>query len=169
MGLFDSYPIINIRRNHGLEHATIHVLSEKVSPLAMVGRSDLNGFTLYGQVETEDVYYAAQEALRRLQTGQAELAVHPRCGTIIATTGILTGLSAFLAVSTIGRPRDRIRWSAIPEVILAATFAALASQPLGMLVQERFTVSGKPGKLTITDVVRSSNDKVVIHRVKTRQ
>jgi len=169
VGLLNMYPIVNIRRNHGLEHATIHILSERNPHLSMVGRSDLSGFTLYGPVATEDVRYAAHEALRRLRAGQAELALHPRCGTIIATTGILTGLAAFLSVSVVGKPRQRFRWAAIPEAILAATFAALAAQPLGILLQEHFTVSGQPANLTITDIVRAPTKKMVTHRVKTTQ
>jgi len=169
MGLFDMYPIVNIRRNHGLEHATIHVLSEADPQLSIVGRSDLNGFTLYGQIKTEAIHYASHEALRRLRDGQAELAVHPRCGTIIATTGIMTGLAAFLAVSVSGSPRQRFRWTTIPEAILAATFAALAAQPLGLLLQEHFTVSGQPGNLAIAGISRSPNKNMTIHRVSTRQ
>ena len=169
MGLFDIYPIVNIRRNHGLEHATIHVLSESNPHLSMVGRSDLGGFTLYGQVETEQVHYAVYEALKRLRAGETELAVHPRCGTILATTGILTGLAAFMAVSISGKPRQRFRWATIPEAILAATFAAIAAQPIGLLLQEHFTVSGQPGALEIVKVGRAPNKKRVIHRVSTRQ
>ena len=169
MGVFDKYPIINVRRNHGFEHATIHVLSERIPQLSMVGRSDLGGFTLYGAVDTEDVQQSAQEALRRLQSGQAELAVHPRCGTIIATTGMMTGLSAFLAVSAVGNPRRRFRWATIPEAILASTLAALISQPIGMLIQERFTVSGKPGNLSITNIVRLPNRRMTVHRISTTQ
>ncbi|MFQ5577623.1 MAG: DUF6391 domain-containing protein [Anaerolineae bacterium] len=169
MGFFDIYPIINIRRNHGLEHATIHMLSERNPNLSLVGRSDLSGFTLYGAVDTEKVAQAAGEALQRLRGGQAELAIHPRCGTILATTGILTGLAAFMAISITGRPRKRFRWGTIPEAVLAATFAAIAAQPVGLMLQERFTVSGKPANLKITDIVRSPHPTMVIHRVNTAQ
>jgi len=169
MGLLEMYPVVNIRRNHGLEHATIHVLSENTPHLSMVGRSDLGGFTLYGEVETDEVAYASQEALRRLRAGQASLAVHPRCGTILATTGLMTGLAAFLAVSIRGEPNRRFRWAAIPEAILAATFAALAAQPLGMLLQEQFTVSGQPAALEISRITRSSNKGITVHRVSTSQ
>jgi len=169
MGLLDLYPFINLRRNHGLEHATIHVLSERIPHLSLVGRSDLGGFTLYGNVSLEAVTEAAHEALHRLRGGQSELAVHPRCGTILATTGILTGLAAFMAIGVTGRPRKRFRWGTIPEAILAATFAAIAAQPLGLLIQEHFTVSGKPGNLQIVNITRSDGAGMVMHRVSTAQ
>lgn len=169
MGFFDIYPIINIRRNHGFEHATIHVLTERVPHLSMVGRSDMGGFTLYGNVSTDAVVEAANEALRRLRGGQADLAVHPRCGTILATTGILSGLASFAAVSLGGNPRKRFRWGAVPQAIMAATFAAVASQPLGLVLQERFTVSGIPGSLEITGINRATKGQMTVHRISTRQ
>ena len=38
------------RRNHGLEHATIHLLSQRVPGLRIVGRSDSGGFWLWGAI-----------------------------------------------------------------------------------------------------------------------
>src|SRR5512145_1874572 len=99
MGSLNLPWLTRIQRNHGLEHATIHILSRRNGNLSLVGRSDWNGFTLYGPVDTAEVKHAAQEALRRLRQGEAELAVHPRCGTVVATTGFLTGLAAFIALS----------------------------------------------------------------------
>lgn len=169
MGLHDLSPFINIRRNHGFEHATIHVLSETTPQLSVVGRSDMGGFTLYGNISTDAVIAAAEEALNRLRDGHAELAVHPRCGTILATTGIFSGMAAFLAISLGGNPKKRFRWGALPQAVTAATFAALAAQPLGLIIQERYTVSGEPGKLEIVSVNRSQNGGMVVHRVKTKQ
>lgn len=168
MGLLDIYPIINIRRNHGLEHATIHVLSERNAHLSMVGRSDWAGFTLYGNIDIDEITYAANEALNRLRQGQQDLAVHPRCGTILATTGLLTGLSAFMAIGISGKPLKRFRWAAIPEAILAATLASIVAQPLGLLLQEHLTVSGNPGDLAITRIFPLST-AMPAYRIETRQ
>ena len=169
MGLFDFYPIINIRRNHGLEHATIHVLSERVPNLSVVGRSDMGGFTLYGNISTDAVTDAAHEALRRLRQGHAELAVHPRCGTILATTGVLSGIASFAIISLGSNSRKRFRWETLPQSVMAATIAALAAQPLGLLLQEKFTVTGEPGSLEIVDITRSHTAQMTVHRVRTRQ
>ena len=170
MSFFDSPLITKIRRNHGLEHATIHILSRRHSNLALVGRSDWNGFTLYGPVDTAEVNHAAAEALHRLRRGEADLAVHPRCGTVLATTGIITGLAAFLAVGLDSGSGRRFRWGAIPAAVLAATAAAMVAQPLGMVFQKRFTVSGYPGNLEIKNIsVQSTAAGVVMHRVNTTQ
>lgn len=156
-----------IQRNHGLEHATIHILTKRNGPLSLVGRSDWSGFTLYGPVDTAEVKHAAQEALRRMRQGEAELAVHPRCGTVVATTGLLTGLAAFMALILDGR--GRLRWAGIPAAILAATLAAIVAQPLGLMLQERFTTSGDPGNLEIKSVSVNPASGLITHRVETIQ
>lgn len=170
MGFFDLPIITKIRRNHGLEHATIHILARRNHKLSLVGRSDWNGFTLYGPVDTSEVKYAARDALRRLRQGEADLAIHPRCGTVLATTGFLTGLAAFLAVSLDGGgSRKRIHWATIPIAVLAATMAAIVAQPLGLMLQERYTVSGEPGSLEIKNISLQPAANLIIHRVDTTQ
>ena len=167
MGLFDL--ITRIRRNHGLEHATVHVLSQKHTHLAVVGRSDWNGFTLYGPLDTAEIAQATHDALQRLRRGEAHLAVHPRCGTVLATTGLLTGLAAFLAIGLDGNSNSRFRWTAFPTAVLAATLAAIFAQPLGLFLQERYTVSGNPGNLEIKNITTRMMGSLTVHRIETTQ
>ena len=170
MRFFDSPLVTKIRRNHGLEHATIHILSRRNTSLSLVGRSDWNGFTLYGPIDTQEVKQAAVEALHRLRRGESDLAVHPRCGTVLATTGLLTALAAFLAISLDGDSRQsRFRWSTIPGAVLAATGAAILAQPLGMILQKQFTTSGYPGNLEIKDISVNAETGIIKHRVNTTQ
>ncbi|MCK4740661.1 MAG: hypothetical protein KAS80_00085, partial [Anaerolineales bacterium] len=56
-----------IRRNHGLEHATIHILSQQFPNRRFIGRSNTRGFFLYGDVPADALESAVQEALRRLR------------------------------------------------------------------------------------------------------
>jgi hypothetical protein len=161
--------ITRIQRNHGLEHATVHLLSQRHTHLAVVGRSDWNGFTLYGSLDVAEVSQAAHEALERLRQGETSLAVHPRCGTVLATTGLLTGLAAFLAISLDGNSRSRFRWATIPTAVLAATLAAIFAQPLGLMLQERYTVSGNPGNLAIKKISQRSAGKLSLYRIETTQ
>ncbi len=169
MSFLDSPLITRIRRNHGLEHATIHILSQRNGNLSLVGYSDWNGFSLYGPVDTSEVRHAANEALHRLRRGESNLAVHPRCGTVLATTGLLTALAAFFAISLGGSSSRRFRWESVPAAILAATGAAILAQPLGLMVQERYTVSGSPGNLEIKSISVKSDAGVVTHRINTTQ
>ena len=158
--------ISQIRRNHGLEHATMHVLIQRDPHLSLVGRSDWRGFTVYGNVGTHELELAAREALDRLKAGERELAVHPRCGTMLTTTGLLSGIAAFLALG-IGGSRSRFRWASLPETLLAATVAAVLAQPLGLLFQQYITTSGDAGKLHIRRVYRQRGGPVPTHRVET--
>ncbi len=169
MGLLASPLIKKLRRNHGLEHATVHVLNQRLGRLSLVGHSDWNGFTLYGPVDTLEVKLAAHEALRRLRQGEADLAVHPRCGTVIATTGILTALAAFLAIGLDSGPRQRFRWASIPGAMLAATAAAILAQPIGMAIQERYTTDPNPGNLEIRNISLNPTANLIVHRIDTVQ
>ena len=159
--------VSRVRRNHGLEHATIHVLIQRHPFLSLVGRSDWGGFSIYGQVATQEVESAAREALARLQAGERELAIHPRCGTTLATAGLLSGIAAFFAIGA--RPsRSRFRWAHLPETLMAATAAVILAQPLGLLLQQYLTTSGEVGDLQIVRVYQQRSDPVPVHRVETR-
>jgi hypothetical protein len=163
-----SLPYVSrIRRNHSLEHATINVLIQHNPYLSLVGRSDWGGFSIIGEVETEDIQMAAQEALARLKAGESELALHPRCGTMLATTGVLSGVAAFFALG-VGRSRSRFRWANLPEALVAATVAAIIAQPLGFLLQQYVTTSADVGPLQIARVDKKRANPVPVHRIETR-
>src|SRR5215469_8775180 len=92
-----------VRQNHALEHATIVLLSRKYPDVRLAGISFAAGFFVFGDVPTEAVFPAAQEALNLLRTTSPELAIHERCGTNLAVMGILAGLSA-MTVARMRRP-----------------------------------------------------------------
>lgn len=162
MSILDIPVIAKVRRNHALEHATIHVLSQRQPTLRLMGRSSLSGFHIYGHVDTEALATAASEALFRLQSGEVDLAVHPRCGTNIALAGMLAGISTFGVMS--GRPRSKL--DKLPQMILTATAAILIAQPLGVLVQSKITTSPKVNGIYIQGITRQERGGMVIHHVK---
>jgi hypothetical protein len=135
MNILETAPISIVRRNHGIEHATVHILTARDPSLRLIGKADTTGFNIYGAVARDDLLVAAQHALARLQAGEAALAVHPRCGTNLVVAGLLTALAAILAV---GRKPSIKK---LPDVILATTFAAFIAQPLGLTLQARVTTS----------------------------
>ncbi|NLE75131.1 MAG: hypothetical protein GX605_00065, partial [Chloroflexi bacterium] len=124
-----------VRRNHALEHATMHLLARRHPSLELVARSELRGFYVYGDVATDALAAAASEGLRRLQAGEANLAIHPRCGTNLAAAGILGGLASF----TVMLKHERSPWDKLPQVLLASVAAVVLAQPLGLLLQQRVT------------------------------
>jgi hypothetical protein len=161
-------PVRRTRRNHGLEHATITVLSGKRYRLS--GRSDDRGFILLGDVPTSAVQTAAAEALRRMRAGEHHLAVHPNCGTNLVTTGFLVSLVGLVGLGGASR---RVGFNRLPLVMSAMMGVILYGPLLGMRLQQHFTTEGDPGDLELVDVERREvklpiGGTMTVHRVNTR-
>jgi hypothetical protein len=154
-----------VRRNHAAEHATMTILSRRAPGVRFVARSTPGGFTIYGDVATQTLHQAAEEAVARLQAGEANLAVHPNCGTNLVTGGLLTALVALLIL---GR---RPRLDKLPFLVLGTTLALIASQPLGRLAQRYITTSPRLDGAWVASVrrLRPGVHKVTIAGQPARQ
>jgi hypothetical protein len=159
MNILETAPISTVRRNHGIEHATVHVLTARDPSIRLVGRADTAGFFIYGDVPTDALNEAAVEAVDRLQHGEGSLAVHPRCGTNLVVAGLLTGLAAAIALGR--RPSLR----RIPDAILATTLAAFVAQPLGLTVQEYITTSPKAKGARIAGIRQEQMGRMRVQHV----
>jgi hypothetical protein len=163
MSILDAPLVFETRRNHALEHATIHILSGRFPGLSMAGHSNPTGFFLLGNLSTPDVRAAADEALTRLQNGESRLAIHAGCGTNYAVTGALAAAFAFLGL--IGTKNSRERLERFPLLMLLSVLAFMIGQPLGLVMQRRVTTQPEPGSLAIVQVYPVWKN---IHRVVTR-
>lgn len=141
-------PVATVRRNHAIEHATVHVLSSRRYYRLLAGRASPTGFYIYGAVDPQELTSAASEAIERLRAGEKHLAVHPRCGTNLAVTGLLAGLASLWATSGRGS-----LWVKIPRLLFFTTLAVIAAQPLGPIAQEQITTSTEMGAAHIRGVV----------------
>ena len=139
-----------VKQNHALEHATIVLLSKKYPDVRMAGISFAAGFFVFGEVPTEAILPAAEEALNLLRTTHPELAIHERCGTNLAVTAMLTGLSA-MTVARMRRP-----YGSFNNVVLATTGALILARPLGLTVQRYVTTQTPNDSMKITGVKRMS-------------
>jgi len=135
-----------VRQNHALEHATIVLLSRKFPEVRFSGISFAAGFFVFGHVPTEAILPAAEEALNLLRTTQPELAVHERCGTNLAVSGLLTGLSA-MVVAKMRRP-----YNTFNNIVLASTAALVLARPLGLKVQRHVTTQTPNESMRILSV-----------------
>jgi hypothetical protein len=133
-----------VKQNHALEHATIVLLSRQFPDTRLAGVSFAAGFFVFGEVPPEAIVPAAEGALQLLRTTTPEMAIHERCGTNLAVTGILTGMAA-LAVARMRRP-----FNSLNNVILASTAAIILARPLGLTVQRYVTTQTPADSLVIT-------------------
>lgn len=164
--ILDLKPISRVRRNHGLEHATMHVLGKKYPHIALAGYSDPIGFTIVGNVNTEDVAEAAIEGLKKLRGGEAQLATHKNCGTNFVVSGIFAGLAAWLGTLGAGKEFKK-KLGRLPFIILLATIALVIAKPLGPMIQKQITTSGDPEALELVRVETAIRAGQKFHRVIT--
>lgn len=154
--------ILETRRNHALEHATLHMLARS-NKGRMAGHSNPTGFFLLGNFSTTDVWVNTTEALERLREGESGLAIHAGCGTNFATTALLAGTFSWsvlrLAKSTL------TRLLLLPIAVTAAVVGVLIARPLGPLLQQRYTTEANLGSMQIIDIIPIRKG---VHRVITR-
>jgi hypothetical protein len=150
-----------VRQNHALEHATIVLLSKAFPDVRLAGVSFAAGFFVFGDVPTEAIKPAAEQALHRLRNGEPDMAIHERCGTNLAVAGILTGLSA-MSVAKLRRP-----YNTFNNVVLASTAALVLARPLGLLVQKYVTTRTPNGSMRVTGVRPMTLFGVPAHFVST--
>jgi hypothetical protein len=160
--ILDLPNILETRRNHALEHATIHVLARQF-PKHMAGHSNPTGFYLFGDISTQDIWTAATEAQTRLNSGESELAIHPGCGTNMATTMVLSAGFAWLPL----RKTRSTFWVLllIPFSFLLAMLGYLLSRPLGPWLQKHVTTEANLGSMQIMDIIPVRKG---VHRVITK-
>jgi hypothetical protein len=159
--------ISRTRRNHGLEHATLNLLSQFHPGKPFAGHSDGNGFWIIGDVSSEDLSLTIQEALKRLQSGQSELAIHKNCGTNLLVSGFAAGIAGAAGLLGVGtKPRDKIE--RIPLITLFSIIALLVSRPLGPLLQRKLTVSADLSDFSILSVTQHSLNGMPAHRIRTQ-
>jgi len=154
--------ILETRRNHALEHATLHILARKYKT-AMAGHSNPTGFYLLGDIELEDIADAATEAQTRLKAGESGLAVHEGCGTNLAVTALLPATFAWAPLQ--GAKSTRWRLLLIPFALIFALFGYFLSKPLGPWLQKHITTEADLGDLRITQILFVRKG---VHRIITK-
>jgi len=160
--LLDLPLILETRRNHALEHATLHILA-RAHKTSMAGHSNPTGFFLLGNFDKPDIQSAAEEALTRLRAGESGLAVHEGCGTNMAATALLAGTFAWAPLR--GAKSTFWRVWLIPIAALFAVFGYYLSKPLGPWLQKYITTEADLGNMQIVDILFVRKG---VHRVVTK-
>lgn len=158
--------ILSIRRNHAVEHATLNILARRYPQYSLSGYSDTAGFFVFGNVPENDLFTAAEEAVRRMNDGENNLAIHPYCGTNYVTMGAAAGLAAWLGMLGV-KNNWRDKFDRLSLVITLSTLALIVAQPLGPKVQRNITTTASMGPLKIMGIEKVSRGKRPIFRIRT--
>ena len=158
--------ILMLRQVHALEHATVWILSD----LEQVGQNQTDtpshfkdnetiggmstdrGFYLYGEINPLNLKRAVRLALTRLQQGEWDLALHPRCGTNVSVAMLLT--TGTILTTYLLLPRDPL--GQLLGLGIATTAANWLAPDIGMSVQKYFTTS-IPFNLKIKKIAQTAD------------
>ena len=160
-------PALRVRRNHALEHATLQILAEKKYPHRLSGLSDTRGFWVFGEIDPERLIEAADEARKRLNNGEYNLAIHPNCGTNYVAAGFVGGFFAWLAMLGVKKNWGD-RFDRLGNVITLVTLGMIVAQPLGPKLQQAITTEARLGDLKVVEVRRVNEQGMPMHRVLTK-
>ena len=149
--ILDLPPVLATRRNHAVEHATLKILARKYKDKNLAGHSNPTGFFLFGDMTMDDVRSAINEAMTRLRAGERGLAIHPGCGTNLATSMLLPATFAWVPFQ--GTRSLRWRLLLIPVALLFAVFGYLLSKPLGPWLQRNVTTEADLGNMHVIEIV----------------
>jgi hypothetical protein len=157
------------RRNHALEHATIHYL-ERDGADTFGGRAQRGGFQVYGRTTPSRIREAFEEVAVRVQGRMAIPHVSPRCGSNLITT-LALGVLLLAAASLVSV------WLQPPLVVRAALLLAAIGVfvrwrvRVGNWLQARYFMATDFDEVAVRDIrkVRGSNrGGRVVHLVRTR-
>src|SRR5512134_3706515 len=136
--------ILETRRNHALEHATLHMLA-RTHKINMAGHSNPTGFFIFGELRTDEIRSALEEAYSRLRSGEKGLAIHPGCGTNLVAAALMPCTLAYLPFQ--GARSIRGRLLLLPLALLFGVFGFLLSKPLGTWMQRNWTTEADLGNM----------------------
>ena len=154
------------RQIHALEHGTVWMLSNSTSLKpkktsisylsadneTIGGLSTDRGFYLYGNINPHKLRNAVNTALTRLQQGEWNLALHPRCGTNSSVAMMLTTTMAMIAHLSL--PKEPIHQ--LMGMGLATVTANYLAPDLGIYVQKYITTA-IPFNLKVKKITRISD------------
>jgi hypothetical protein len=161
--ILDLPPYLATRRNHAVEHATLKILARKYEDSTLAGHSNPTGFFIFGNITLEDLRNAIDEAMRRLRAGETDLAIHPGCGTNMATSMVLPATLAWIPLQS--TRSNRWRLLLIPVALTFAVFGYLLSKPLGPWLQRNITTKADLGDLRVMEIAHVRKG---VHRIVTK-
>jgi len=129
----------------------------------MAGHSNPTGFFIFGELRTEDIRAALNEAYSRLRAGERGLAIHPGCGTNLLATAFLPGTLAWLPFQ--GTRSMRWRLLLLPIALVFGVLGFFLSRPVGTWLQRNITTEADLGNMRIIEITLVRKG---VHRIITK-
>jgi len=146
------------RRNHALEHATIHVL-EAGGARRLRGRAMRNGFWIAGRVSPQEIRKAFEQVRQIVRHGDRLPYISHRCGSnrVTAQGLALLLLLAVSLISLLTRPTLAVRASALAFVVV---FFVSMRYAIGNWIQGRFFMATDFDEVSLRDVRKATTGPV---------
>ncbi len=132
----------SLRKNHGLEHATVNVLEKEYGYKNIAGFAEESGFYIIGADSKWVVEEAAARGLELMKRGNYGLAIHKRCGTSMTVANFISAVIFLLLLFYTG-------YFSIFNMVIAIILANLTGPYLGQIIQKYFTTSTDIGGMEI--------------------
>jgi hypothetical protein len=139
------------------------MLARQYDDKTLAGHSNPTSFYLFGEMTTQDVRDAVNEAMTRLRAGEKELAIHPGCGTNLATSMVLPATLALFPFQ--GSRSSRGRLLLLPIAVVFGILGFFLSKPLGPWLQRNVTTQADLGDMRVTEILHVRKG---VHRVMTK-
>lgn len=149
---------VRTRRNHALEHATIHFLAE-AGIRDMGGRASAGGFRIFGGASPLAIRRAFDQVRELIEAQRPLSHVSRHCGSNRVTAlglGVLL-LFVVVVVSLLGRPALSVRALALAGVVVV--FTAMR-HTLGNWVQARFFMTTDFADASVRSIAKVKADEV---------
>ncbi|MEJ5240042.1 MAG: DUF6391 domain-containing protein [Anaerolineales bacterium] len=158
--------LLQTRRNHALEHATLHILARDVPARPLAGYSYPGGILIFGDVTTEVLRVALAEAESRLRRGESHLAIHPGCGTNLSLSLFLGPMLAWLPLRNVAHTPRRWFWR-LPLAVGLAFAGLWLARLLGPWAQKYVTTEADLGNLRVLAVESIAFGPWKVHHIRT--
>jgi hypothetical protein len=138
------------RRNHALEHATIHVL-EAGGKRRLSGRALPDGFRVSGDASPREIKKAFDQVCRLAREGDPLPYISRRCGSnVVSALGLALVLLLSVAfVSLLVQPPLAVRAAALAGVVV---FFVVMRHGIGNWIQRRFFMATDFEEVSLRDV-----------------
>ena len=148
-----------LRKNHGLEHATINILEKEFGYNDLAGYAEENGFYIMGVRNPDFVEEAAKKGLDLLKNNNDDLVIHKRCGTSMTVANFISAIIFLFLLFSSGH-------FSILSMIIAIVIANLIGPYLGQIVQKNFTTSSDVNEMEIINAQFTDNNSIMNKPIK---